>query len=149
VKPSQLKILEFVVGSFGYKINEKAKEDYLPDAKDITFKVKVYENKKQKNKHRVDFSIVVGKNKSPARLELEGFSILDLPENLEDEKNDEWLTLAVFPMIYSTLRGYITAVTSNFPISILLPLVDMIKSLDEIGYIEESAPKEECKKNSK
>lgn len=149
MKPSPLKILEFVISSFGYKINEKAKEDYLPNAKDITFKVKVYENKKQKNKYRVDFSIIVGKKKSPARLELKGFAILELPKNLEDKKNDEWLTLAVFPMIYSTLRGYITAVTSNFPINILLPLLDMIKSLDDIGYIEESTSKKKSKKNNK
>jgi len=150
VTTSPLKILEFEIASFGYKANGKSKKDYyIPNAKDVTFKVTPYENKKKKNKYRIDFLVFLGKKKSPANLELEGFFIVQLPKKLGEEKISNCLKFAVFPMIFSTLRGYIYAVTAHSPVRIIVPLVNIIKSFDDIWYVEENLPERKSKKSKK
>jgi len=150
VNPSPLKILEFDITSFNYKVNRKTtKEYYIVEPKNTTFKITTYENEKQKNKFRIDFLIMVGNKNSPASIELRGYAVLVLPKDLKTEKNDQWLINAVFPMLFSTLRGYIFAATLNSPVQILLPLVNIVKSLDDILSLKKSSPKKKSKKNSK
>lgn len=150
MNPSPLKILEFDITSFNYKVNRKTtKEYYIVEPKNTTFKITTYENEKQKNKFRIDFLIMVGNKNSPASIELRGYAVLVLPKDLKTEKNDQWLINAVFPMLFSTLRGYIFAATLNSPVQILLPLVNIVKSLDDILSLKKSSPKKKSKKNSK
>lgn len=150
MNPSPLKILEFDITSFNYKVNRKTtKEYYIVEPKNTTFKITTYENEKQKNKFRIDFLIMVGNKNSLASVELSGYAVLVLPKDLETEKKDQWLINAVFPMLFSTLRGYIFAATLNSPVQILLPLVNIVKSLDDILSLKKSSPKKKSKKNSR
>jgi len=138
VKASPLKIVGFEISTFSLS-TEGALNDsnYIPKAEDIKFKVTPYQNKEKENWFKLDFTIQT-KRKGAVNFEVAGFAVLEIPKNLDV---DEWLTTASIPMIFSTLRGFLFASTLNSPVRIILPLINITESLNEIGYIEEEIPK--------
>lgn len=120
---------------------------YTPSAKNIEFKIIPKQNKESTRKFKLEFALKIKGKNLPVKLDLEGFAIIKFPNKFSKDKISEMLLCASFPMLFSTLRGFIFATTLNSPVHVVLPLVNIIESKKDI--LDISNHKLESKKKDK
>jgi hypothetical protein len=132
MKPSPLNLLEFAIKGYGYKLKKNYKPcRFSPESEMIDFSVIPKQHKERKSRFMCEFNLKLKGKKTPVTLNVEGFAVVEFPENFKEKKVKEMIFFAVFPMIYSTLRGYVLSATLSAPVSVVLPLVNIIDSLKE------------------
>ncbi len=128
MKRSQLQLLDFNVKVLKFLLKKKSKEIKIkPDWMKFGFKIK----EDEKN-IKVLIAIEHANDMSPLEFSLVSESTIKFPRNMKREKRMEMIIFAVLPMMYSTLRGYILALSQPLGVRIILPLVNILKTIEPL-----------------
>lgn len=128
MKRSQLQLLDFNVKVLKFLLKKKSKEIKIkPDWMKFGFKIK----EDEKN-IKVLIAIEHANDMSPLEFSLVSESTIKFPRNMKREKRMEMIIFAVLPMMYSTLRGYILALSQPLGVRIILPLVNFLKTIEPL-----------------
>ncbi len=120
--------IEIINFEFGLKkITDK--KSFIISASHIDFDFMPQTNNKDSSKHRAVFVIVSTEKCNLVDFKIEvSFEYSYLTDITEDQKH-EYISFGLLPQIIAFLRGYLLATSPMFGIRVVLPFIDMGKTL--------------------
>lgn len=129
---SLVKLLKIDMVSFSYSVKQPiSKKETIITANELDFKAEPSFNKNDKKKKRAIFYLETNKKSKIVDFKIcLSFDYAFLKE-AKTEDEIKYFSIGLIPQIISFIRGYLFSVTSNGPVRIVLPFIDVIESIKD------------------